>query len=44
VFARHAVLREYAEAAARKLGITGANRHDRVLVGSRPRRRRPATG
>ena len=33
VLARHAVLREYAEAAARKLGITGANRHDRVLVG-----------
>jgi hypothetical protein len=33
LLARHAVLREYAEAAARKLGITGANRHDRVLVG-----------
>jgi hypothetical protein len=33
VLARHAVLREYAEAAARKLGLTGAARLDRVFVG-----------
>ena len=33
VLARHAVLREYAEAAARKLKLTGAARLDRVFVG-----------
>jgi hypothetical protein len=33
VLGRHAVLREYAEAAARRLQLTAADRLDRVLVG-----------
>lgn len=33
VLARHSILREYAQAAARRLHLTGADRRDRVLVG-----------
>jgi hypothetical protein len=33
VLARHAILREYAQAAARQLKLGKADRHDRVLVG-----------